>query len=249
MTAAFKALFPGGAVLLGAAIYLWFETPDRVADAASTYGLVVYGAGLALAWVFHRSRAFVALAVLALVDIAVVGTPDRSSLILAFGTIVLGLFGALGLIRDRGVASRVGSFQLLGAGVLAAVAAFVFADPARVAAFAAEPQMLPLETMMWPGYPRITLAIATFAFLAVGYGFHRYRGPVERALVWCVVLLMVAMHPQVTEAASALFLMATGLTLTLGVVETSHRMAYRDDLTGLPGRRALMQYLDGIKGT
>jgi diguanylate cyclase (GGDEF)-like protein len=60
---------------------------------------------------------------------------------------------------------------------------------------------------------------------------------------------MVAMHPDIGDHGSALFLMATGLTLTLGIVETSYVMAYRDELTGLPGRRALMQYLDGIQGT
>lgn len=43
--------------------------------------------------------------------------------------------------------------------------------------------------------------------------------------------------------------LAPGLTVTFAIVETSYVMAYRDELTGLPGRRALMQYLDGIQGT
>ena len=34
------------------------------------------------------------------------------------------------------------------------------------------------------------------------------------------------------------FLLAAGLTLTLSVVETSHTLVYRDDLTGLPARPA-----------
>ena len=53
-------------------------TDDATAsDLATTYGLVVYGAGLALSWVFHRSRAFVALAILAWLNIAIVGRIDR----------------------------------------------------------------------------------------------------------------------------------------------------------------------------
>jgi diguanylate cyclase (GGDEF)-like protein len=91
--------------------------------------------------------------------------------------------------------------------------------------------------------------MAAVTLLAVSHGFYRYRGPIERSLIWCVILLMVAMHPDAGLAGSSLFLMASGLTLTIGVVETSYMMAYRDELTGLPGRRALMQYLDGIKGT
>ena len=249
MRAAFRALFPGAAVLIVAVVFDLLANDARVEYVAGTYGLVVYGAGLALAWVFHRSRAFVALAAIALVDIAIVGEPDRDQLIVAFGTILIGLVGLLSIVRDRGIASRVGALQLLAAGIVASGTALIFADPARVARFAAQPAALPLEVIMWPGYPRFTLVAFGLAIVAVTYGFHRYRGPVERSFVWAVVLLMVAMHPDVLTPGSSIFLMATGLTLTLGVVETSYMMAYRDDLTGLPGRRALMQYLDGIKGT
>ena len=249
MKGAFRALFPGAAVLVVAVVFDLWADDARVEYVAGTYGLVVYGAGLALAWVFHRSRAFIALAAIALVDIAIVGEPDRDQLIVAFGTILIGLVGMLSVVRDRGIASRVGSLQLLAAGIVAAGTALIFADPARVARFAAQPAVLPLEVITWPGYPRFTLVVFGLAIVAVTYGFHRYRGPVERSFVWAVVLLMVAMHPNVLPPGSSIFLMASGLTLTLGVVETSYMMAYRDDLTGLPGRRALMQYLDGIKGT
>jgi hypothetical protein len=126
--------------------------PDRtIVDLAGTYGLVVYGAGLALAWVFHRSRAFIALAALAVVDITVLGEPDRREILLAAGTVVLLLVAILGVVRDRGVASRVGSIQLLGASALGAASALVFVDPARIASLAAQPMLLPLEAVVWPG--------------------------------------------------------------------------------------------------
>jgi len=247
--AAFRAVAPGAGVLLAAVVFMALASDRVVADTAGTYGLVVYGAGLALAWVFHRSRAFIALGALAVVDITLLGEVDRSELLIAFGTIVLLLLGVLAVLRDRGVASRVGSLQLLGAATLGAISVLVFADPERVAAFAAQPSLLPLEGEIWPGYPRITAVVAVLTLLAVSYGFYRHRGPVERSLIWCVVLLVVAMHPEAGLAGSSLFLMASGLTLTIGLVETSYVMAYRDELTGLPGRRALMQYLDGIQGT
>jgi len=44
----------------------------------------------------------------------------------------------------------------------------------------------------------------------------------------------------------ALFLTGAGFTLGLSVMETSYAMAFRDDLTGLPGRRALMRDLQGM---
>jgi diguanylate cyclase (GGDEF)-like protein len=244
-----RALLPGGAVL-AAALMVLNATPAATAkEISGTYGLVVYGAGLALAWIFHRSRAFIALSILAWVDIAVVGEPESDSLIVSLGTVTLGVVGLLGLLRDRGVASRVGSMQLVVVWSVAALSWIVFADPARANAILARPEVAALGVVTWPGYPRVTLLVASLALVAVAYGMHRYRGPMEQAFLWSLVLLLAAMRPEVGAHGSSLLLMATGLTVALGVVETSYVMAYRDDLTGLPGRRALMQHLDGMQGT
>lgn len=249
MKGALRALLPGASVLIAAVLFLTFASEARVSDVASTYGLVVGGAGLALSWVFHRSRAFISLLVLGFVDIVAVDNPDGTVVLMALGTVVLALLGVLGLLRDRGVASRVGFAQTLVIGGLAGLASLLLSDAERVADFSDRAAILPLELVVWPGYPRLTIVVAMFALTAVAYGFYRYRGAVERSLVWAVILFLVAMHPEIGSAGSALFIMATGLTITLGIVETSYAMAYRDDLTGLPGRRALMQYLDGINGT
>lgn len=249
MRAALRALLPGGGVLAVAAAFLFLAEAPLVEDVASTYGLVTYGAGLALAWVFHRSRAFITLCLFAWLDIAIVGaTQDRADLLISLGTVVLVLVGFLGVVRDRGVLSSIGATQAVVVSAIAAIGGFVFSDPSRVARFADNPAILPLEIVVWPGYPLVTLFAVTLAAAGVAYGFYRYRGPIERAFIWSLVALMVAMHPEIGSAGSALFLMASGLTITLGVVETSYVMAYRDELTGLPGRRALMQWLDGVKG-
>jgi diguanylate cyclase (GGDEF)-like protein len=55
--------------------------------------------------------------------------------------------------------------------------------------------------------------------------------------------------PAIGDAAAHLLLMATGLVLAISVLETSYVMAYRDELTGLPARRALMRELEQISGT
>jgi len=249
MRRAFRALLPGGVVLLAAVAFFFWQPVSTVEYVATTYGLVVYGAGLALAWVFHRSRAFAAMCVLGWVEIVILDEPDRVGLILALGTVVMALIGALAVMRDHGIASPVGSTQVLGAGAVAALADVVFSDPERVARFSVPVDVLPTSLASWEVYPAVTLFVAVLGFLFVAFGFHRYRGPIERSFVWSLILLMVAMHPDIGDHGSALFLMATGLTVTLGIVETSYVMAYRDELTGLPGRRALMQYLDGIQGT
>jgi GGDEF domain-containing protein len=57
-----------------------------------------------------------------------------------------------------------------------------------------------------------------------------------------------ALHFSSSPGSVAAFLMGGGLTLGLSVVETSYAMAYLDDLTGLPARRALTRDLSGISG-
>ncbi len=243
-----KAFLPGGAVLVVAAIVLARTPPETVTDLSNTYGLVVFGAGLALAWVFHRSRVFIALAILAWVSIAVAGRPNQPDLVLSLGTAVVLMLGALGIIRDRGVLSHVGALQALSVASGAALWGTYMASPERAARYAAPVASSAEAGWLLGAYPWPTLLILFLALCGIGYGYWRYRGPIERSFVWTAVLVMAAMHPQMTEPGAVLFLMGAGLVLTLGVVETSYVLAYQDELTGLPGRRALIEYLEGLQG-
>lgn len=71
----------------------------------------------------------------------------------------------------------------------------------------------------------------------------------ERGVFWSLVMVALALYFSTNPVHVAFFLMAAGLTLGLSVVETSYAMAYRDDLTGLPARRALVRDLEGLGGT
>ena len=149
MRRAFKALFPGAFVFVLAIAVMALPGGDAVAqDVADTYGRVVFGAGLALSWVFHRSRPFIVLLCLGLMDVAIAGAPDRGALVVAFGTTLAALIGLFALTRDRGVTSRGGLLQMAVGGALATVAALTFAEPERVRSFV-EPQILPLRS--WGG--------------------------------------------------------------------------------------------------
>lgn len=246
---AVRSWLPGAAVVAGVfALRVGLGEP-AVRELAGTYGLVLYGAGLALSWVFHRSRAFIALGVLAWLNMAVVGPAERTELLPALGTVVLALLGLLGVARDRGILSRVGAIQVLGFATLASLSGYVLADPGLVEQIVARPEVALALRTVWPGYAAATVAVAVWAGLAIGWAIVRYRGPLEHAFAWVALLLLAAIHPAVSETQAAVLLVAAGLTVTVALVETSYVMAYRDELTGLPGRRALMQALDDVQGT
>lgn len=260
-----EGLAPGLTVAVLVAL-LHVVIPDRLNWLASTYGIVVYLSGLVLAWIFHRSRAFIVLGLVGWLDISVVGGRESSQLYeiisplvvenahrpevsVVLGTTILALLGLLALMRDRGVGSHIGALQLFGTVGVAAAAGILATDTSRMEALAESARVAPLIQTSAMGFPRITVFAALFAAAAIAHALLRYRGPIERGLMWTALFLLAALHDAVPMEEASLFLMAAGLTMTFAIVETSYVMAYRDELTGLPGRRALRQYLDGIQGT
>jgi len=218
-----------------------------ILDLTGQYRWVVYALGIALAGGFHRSRLFVVLISLGAIDIATLGVPE-TDILSVLGTVLLFLIGVLALMRDRGVASSAGLGQIVISTVLAAVPALIFYDLVNVEAFL-NMELLPGWMTGWTGLPQ---SVALFALVSVGgtaYGVYRWRGAVERSLLWCQLGILLAVHPTTGWAADELFLMSTGLIIVLTVLQTSYAMAYRDDLTGLPARRALGRELESLGGT
>lgn len=260
-----SGLLPGLLVILAVVLADRFAPPEDVTWFVGTYGIVVYLGGLVLAWIFHRSRAFIVLLLVGCMELFVVDAGGGSELsrilepltvdgtgeasVLFMGTAVLGLVGVLALMRDRGIASRLGLLQLFGAVGVAVAAATLAIDAGRLARLADRPEIASLVAPTWTGLPRVTVLVGLFTAATVVYALQRYRGPIERGLLWATLFVTAAMHEGTTIDRASIFLLAAGLVMMLAVVETSYVLAYRDELTGLPGRRALMQYLDGLQGT
>jgi diguanylate cyclase (GGDEF)-like protein len=247
--AALKFIFPGAVVVALALASLTVDGAEAmIGDRPERYGRVVYGGGLALAWVFHRSRIFVVLLALGLTDTALVDDSAGGELGLAYATVLVALTGVMGPMRDRGLLSRGGLAQVAMGTALLFGARAMLSDEGRLATFMT-PLALPFDQPLWRDLPTNTAAAIAVGLAGVVFGYWRWRGAVDRGMMWAMLLLVVGAHPGVGEAHTSLMHSAAGLILTLSVVETSYLLAYRDDLTGLAGRRALMQYLDGISGT
>jgi diguanylate cyclase (GGDEF)-like protein len=70
----------------------------------------------------------------------------------------------------------------------------------------------------------------------------RYRA-VESGFLWSLICVFIALRAEAASQWAAIYFGAAGLLLTIAVLETSYSMAYRDDLTRLPSRRALNEAL------
>ncbi|MGQ0580204.1 MAG: diguanylate cyclase [Betaproteobacteria bacterium] len=68
----------------------------------------------------------------------------------------------------------------------------------------------------------------------------------EIGMAGALVAFFVACQWPTTPGVFAAFISAAGAILLLAVLQESHRMAFRDELTGLPGRRALEERMVGL---
>lgn len=249
MKTALKWLFPGGALFFLVLALHSGAGPDGLVETLATgYPWAVFGATLLLSMVFHRSRVVVAVVAVGITAwIGLTGAGGSTALFFFGGLMALAL-GSVAVMKDRGITSPGGLIQLGGLFVPVLFGGlFVYAAPGDMAAFlAAEP--LPPALTLWSGLPQpVFLAFALALPVSLVAAVVR-RGAVERGATWSVVLGALALFASGDPDALVLFLMVGGLTLGLSLVETSYAMAYRDDLTGLPARRALMRDLEAIGG-
>lgn len=91
----------------------------------------------------------------------------------------------------------------------------------------------------------LMLAIAVLISLVQAI---RHRNAMENALFWAVLLSGYALLGQHPHALTMGLLASAVLLLVIAVVELSYIMAFRDELTGLHGRRSLNQSLLKLGG-
>lgn len=81
--------------------------------------------------------------------------------------------------------------------------------------------------------------LLAFSFLCI----RLYLKPnlMESALIGAILTSFIGLLLREQPLALHLFFAMAGIILIIGIVETSYFMAYRDELTGVPGRRALKE--------
>lgn len=87
--------------------------------------------------------------------------------------------------------------------------------------------------------PQSALIMNGLAFLLIFSVFRRKCSPVEIGFIGAQGAVILASLFAERETYFILFLSAAGLILLVSVIQNTYHMAYRDDLTGLPARRAL----------
>ncbi len=233
-------------LLLGATVILQSASlRETVAALPPVYPWVVFGVGLLLGWRFKRSQLVVALVVLFVAERALVFFPDAgpsSTGRTVFAAIALALpldLAALAWLTERSISSKTGRvvLVLILLGELLAVTLLLRPELAHVAqALQHVPVALP-----WIKVPQPALVAFLAAIALAMMRFVLRPTVIQSSFVWTLIAAFLALNGG--NPASTVYLATGGLVLVISLIETSHRMAFSDELTGLPSRRALTDAL------
>ena len=242
-------------LLLGAVVALrsgplW----DSLAALVPVAPWLVFGAGMLLGWRFNRIQLVLALLVLAgadraLVYVADAGAPVGSAARVAFTCVAVLLpldLAAIAWMTERSRQVPPTGWLLAALAIQPLVVALVARPELADVARALERRLVG-EGGAWTPVPQPATLVFVTALGLIVAGCLARQTITQSSLAWAVVATFLALHAAAPPA-STVYLTTAGLILVVSLIETSHRMAYDDELTGLPGRRALGEALARLGG-
>lgn len=215
----------------------------------TTASYILALAGMALSAGFNRSRVFFVLLVAAAAE-TTLALPSPAGLnprlyadgVFFFASVLLPLnVLAFSLLRERGLLSPAGKVRLgLVGGQFFAVAVMVVSQDADIAAFISrDSAVLAGKTAL----PRMAAGLFAATLLVLGIKILRTRSPVDGAFFWVLPVFAAVFHYKGAAVAQPLFFAAAAAVLAVAALQESYSIAYQDELTGLPSRRALQEEL------
>lgn len=233
-------LAPGGVLLLGVAILVSANWLTLTMPALTFLFYCAVIGGMLLAWRFHSSRTFSALLVIFLAQQAVAafegshsspGTPGWTAL-QAVSVLVPLNFVLIAFMHERG-------FTLAN---VAPVGLLLFVQTVIVAVLCRAPE---IPTASHAHHPTTTAALPSYAALAFAVAcvllllrFLLTRKPVDSALLWSLSGFFLSVYFRNNDRVTIAYAATASCILGASIIENSYLLAYHDELTGLPSRRA-----------
>jgi GGDEF domain-containing protein len=241
---AVRLVWPEGVVTaLGLGVIGWPRTYAAAQPFLPFFPAVVLAGGLLVGLRFERARPLFGLLTLVAADRALAlledgtGPGTRAAILLVAMLLALDLT-VLGRLPERGLFGAFGRWWLV---VMGWQVVMVLVVKRFATSRAVELLTLPLFPVELGGITRLPqLAVLVFVAGASVLGV-RARDPAARGLLWATVASLAAFSLPI--GGRTLCFSVAGLALVVSLVETSYSLAFHDELTGLPGRRAFNQAL------
>jgi len=238
-------LVPGGVLLLAVAVLLYSGWLTLALPALSFLYYCALIGGMLLAWRFHSSRTFFALLVLFLAQgsLALFGggqfLPGTSGFVAVQAVAVLVPldFVMIAAMQERGftlsATAPVGLFLFVQAVIVAVVCRS--AETLSLSLPPTRAHHVPATALTLPGYALLMFAAAGILLLA---RFLITRKPADSALLWSLSAFFLSLRFPGTARSSIVYSATAACILAASIIENSYLLAYHDELTTLPSRRA-----------
>src|SRR4051812_21607391 len=245
--AARPAIVPATIVAVAAlAVWLAPQVPPTLAGLRTAGPYILLVAALALSWWFNRGRSFVIAASL-LAGFAAFELFQHSVAVYTALVVLMPLNAlAVMLLPERGARYRAAYRWLVLLGAEALLVAWIGAagnSPLSGTSWLALLDQWWLRSPPTPFVGRLAFAAAFAA--ALWRAWPEFKpAPVGDAAA--IAAFFIAAEWARSSGVYSVFMGATALVMVVALVQESHQLAFRDQLTGLPGRRALEERLRSL---
>jgi len=246
-----RFLLPGGGLFI-AGVWGIPRIPRTAVPLSTLFAAFLFlsAAALLLAWRFHRDSAFFSILVIvgawlavSLVPIpngvrSLQGIPQFLTVLVTIDIIFFflfedrGLFSIYGLVRLLFVAIQVVGLTLL----------FKSGNPGLAGEWFEH---------LWHGITTagdMPLILVSIGLAILFIKFLRIRSPLSAGGFWSLITAFFMLSATHSRFLTAFWALLTVGVLVVAIVEQSFQLAYHDELTGLPGRRALNEFLAATSG-
>lgn len=155
---------------------------------------------------------------------------------------------AFGLAKERGIFSRWGWLKLffIVAEFMGAAWLVIAAPPALMSAINGE--FLPWNLQLIPGIAPLSLAILVLSTVVALLQLRLTKSFFSSISLGLILSIAMLAHWRDVPLAAAVFNTAGGLMMIIYIIQNSYSMAYLDELTEIPGRRAMREALMKLSG-
>lgn len=223
--------------------------PAAVTSAMPYLPMVALALGVLLAIAFQRGRVLFALLTLGIAWLACRGYLHRGITGHAARAVFVSLclllplnFAAMAFIRERGIFNQHGVLRAAVLAVECAMVAWLFTPGGRETVYA-------LYEPLIPGFaaslrmPQIAMLVTAACVIAGIIAWWRTRAAIDLAFPGAIVAWAFAAQHAPTSVWHLAFIGAGATILAASVLQDVYHMAFRDELTGVPARRALNEHL------
>jgi diguanylate cyclase (GGDEF)-like protein len=247
--------FPAGILLLAAVLLLETGLVPLASSVIDFYYYAVFLSGILLAWRFHSSRVLFALITLLLAHRALEFFANGSVSAtgpghIAFEAIAFLLpvnFVILTAVRERGLVLPSIAFNFCLLFVEAVFVAIICRPGQNIGPAFLHSTFLAQDLLRWTIIPLPALLMFISAFAILLTRFLLYRKPVESGLFWSLAATFLGLQAGGLGRSSRAYIATGGLILVSSIIENSYLLAYHDELTALPARRAFNEALLGLE--